>query len=49
MRRFLSPIKLEYLKKKEKQKMERIKKNLPQANIYISESGEKIKYIPSNN
>lgn len=49
MRRFLSPFKLEYLKKKEKQKLERIKKNLPKPKTYISESGEKIKYISSNN
>ena len=49
MRRFLNPIKLKNLKKKAKQKEKKIKKNLPQAKIYISESGEKIKYIPSNN
>jgi len=48
MRRFFSPIKLEYLKKKEKQKIDRIKKNLPKAEIHISTNGEKIKYIRSN-
>lgn len=49
MRRFLNPIKLKKLKKKAKQNEKKIKKNLPQAKIYISESGEKIKYISSNN
>jgi hypothetical protein len=49
MRIYVNPNKIKRLKRKEIEEQKRIKINMPKAISYISESGEKIKYITSNN
>lgn len=49
MRIYLNPNKIKRLKRKDIQEQKKIKMNMPKAIEFVSESGEKIKYITSNN